>query len=228
MEQNSLQRNLGITLSVIVACAVVIVTIIFNKSSTSSTQLADQNTTGSAQTLDQTSSASTQVSSPTSASAPTNATVSSSRTRLGSSEESGEGGSEGGENGYVPVSTPAKTPVVTTAPPAVVPKKTVVTSTSIYRNGTYSATGSYMSPGGYDQLGVTVTIVNDIITDATVTSGANDGRSQRYQDRFISGYKQYVVGKNIASVNLTNVSGASLTPIGFNDALSQIKAQAKA
>jgi len=51
--------------------------------------------------------------------------------------------------------------------------------------------------------------------------------SQHYQSRFLSGYKQYVVGKNISSVNLTNVSGSSLTPIGFDNALTQIKAQAK-
>ena len=112
--------------------------------------------------------------------------------------------------------------------PATVPKQTTAKATSVYKNGTYSATGSYMSPGGYDQVGVTLTLANDIITDVSVTPMAGDHTSSRYQSRFISGYKQYVVGKTIASVNLTNVSGASLTPIGFNDALAQIKAQAKA
>jgi hypothetical protein len=56
---------------------------------------------------------------------------------------------------------------------------------------------------------------------------ASDGRSERYHNMFISGYQQYVVGKNIASVYLTKVSGSSLTPSGFDDALTQIKSQAK-
>jgi len=116
------------------------------------------------------------------------------------------------------------TPVVTQTPPVDTPKKSSYT----YKDGTYSATGSYMSPGGYDQLGVSITIKNDIVTASTATNMAGDGRSQRYEDRFISGYKQYVIGKNIANIYLTNVSGSSLTPKGFNDALTQIKSQAQA
>jgi uncharacterized protein with FMN-binding domain len=117
-----------------------------------------------------------------------------------------------------PVAPKSKTPPVVDKP-----KQPV----SAYNNGTYSATGSYMSPGGYDQIGVSITIKNDIITATSATNMASDGRSQRYEDRFIAGYKQYVIGKNIASVNLGKISGSSLTPEGFNDALAQIKAQAK-
>ena len=115
-------------------------------------------------------------------------------------------------------------PPVSQTQPAEVPKQTA----SVYKDGTYSATGSYGSPGGEDQVAVTLTLTDDIITDVTVTPSAQDGTSRRYQSRFVSGYKQYVLGKNIASVNLTSVSGSSLTPIGFDNALAQIKAQAKA
>src|ERR1035437_384141 len=127
----------------------------------------------------------------------------------------------------VPVTSlpkPASAPVIPVATPAIAPKKTA----SVYTNGTYSATGSYGSPGGQEQLSVTLSLINDIITAVSVTPGAYDRRSQNYQNAFISGYKQYVLGKNIADVNLTRVSGSSLTPAGFNDALAQIKAQAKA
>jgi uncharacterized protein with FMN-binding domain len=121
-----------------------------------------------------------------------------------------------------PVVSPTPTPTPTPTPPPVdVPK-------SVYKDGTYSATGSYMSPGGYEQLGVSITIKSDIIFSASVTNMASDGRSSRYQDQFISGYQQYVVGQNIANVFLTKISGSSLTPSGFNDALAQIKSQAKA
>jgi uncharacterized protein with FMN-binding domain len=122
---------------------------------------------------------------------------------------------------------PATTPIIPTVTAAIVPKQTASTA-STYTDGTYSATGSYGSPGGQEQLSVTLTLVNDIITAVSVTPLAYDRRSQNYQNIFISGYKQYVIGKNIADVNLTRVSGSSLTPIGFNNALAQIKAQAKA
>ena len=108
------------------------------------------------------------------------------------------------------------------------PADTTKQSASVYKDGTYSATGSYMSPGGEDQIAITLTLKNDIITDVSATPEAGDGMSMRYQNKFISGYKQYVVGKNISDVHLTKVSGSSLTPGGFNDALAQIKAQAKA
>lgn len=99
---------------------------------------------------------------------------------------------------------------------------------TIYKNGTYSATGFYMSPGGGDKLNVTLVIANDLVTDATVTEAAGDNTSVKYQEKFIAGYKQYVIGQKIDSLKLTKVSGASLTPIGFNDALAQIKLKAKA
>jgi len=147
-----------------------------------------------------------------------------------SSRSDDDGGSDEGSEGSGAVTTagsspqPAATPVIPATPPAVVPKQTA----SVYTNGTYTATGSYMSPGGEDQISVTLTLANDIITSISVTPAAGDRTSQRYQNAFISGYKQYVIGQNIANVNLTRVSGSSLTPIGFNDAISQIEAQAKA
>ncbi len=114
-------------------------------------------------------------------------------------------------------------PVTTPETPVTDPKKT-----SVYKDGTYTATGSYMSPGGPDKIGVTLTLKNDIVTDVSATEMAGDPTSKRFQGMFLSGYKQYVIGKNIASLSLTKVSGSSLTPKGFNDALLKIKAQAKA
>jgi hypothetical protein len=112
------------------------------------------------------------------------------------------------------------TPTPPTTPP--------VATTSTYKDGTYSADGNYNSPAGPESISVTLTLKNDIVTGANVTANASYGRSAQYQNAFISGYKQYVIGKNISSLNLGRVSGSSLTPIGFNNALAQIKAQAKA
>ena len=119
-------------------------------------------------------------------------------------------------------------PPLATTPPVDVNKKGNVIAVSVYRNGTYTATGSYMSPGGEDQLGVTLTLKDDVITDVSVTLGANDHRSLSFQNIFAENYKQYVVGKNITGLYLNAVSGSSLTPRGFNDALEKIKAQARA
>ena len=48
-----------------------------------------------------------------------------------------------------------------------------------------------------------------------------------YQDDFVGGYKSQVVGKSIAEIQLGKVSGSSLTSRGFNEALDQIRNQAK-
>jgi hypothetical protein len=100
-------------------------------------------------------------------------------------------------------------------------------SSVTYKNGTYTETGKYISPGGAESIKVSVTLENDIITSATVTGGAT-GESKEYQDYFISGYKSSVVGKDVDTVSLSRVGGSSLTSSGFNAALKLIKADAKA
>ena len=102
------------------------------------------------------------------------------------------------------------------------------TKKSTYKDGTYTAIGSYNSPGGPDKISITLTLKNNIVSSVSAIPMAGDPKSANYQQRFISGYQTFVVGKNIDTIKLTNVSGSSLTPIGFNDALTKIKAQAKA
>ncbi len=123
----------------------------------------------------------------------------------------------------------APTPITNTTPGtgtvATVPP--VVTQQGGYKNGTYAADGAYTSPAGTEMLGVSVTLTNDVITDAQVSVKAQVPASKHWQQVFTDNYKQYVVGKNINEVNLTKVSGSSLTPKGFNDAIQKIKTQAK-
>ncbi len=95
-----------------------------------------------------------------------------------------------------------------------------------YSNGTLNVTSSYMSQGGKNDLGVSVTIKDDIITALTVTNKAGDKTSTNYQNKFISGINSVVVGKSVDSVKVGVVSGSSLTSPSFNDALAQVKAQA--
>ena len=99
-------------------------------------------------------------------------------------------------------------------------------NTSGYKDGTYTATGDYESPTQAEQITITVTLKKGVITDTSATNDAPDKVGQKFQNQFISGYKQQVVGKKVNEVNLSRVSGSSLTPAGFNDALSKIKTQA--
>ena len=110
------------------------------------------------------------------------------------------------------------------APVADAPKKAAQT----YTDGTYTAVGSYDSPAGMESIDVTLTLKGDAVSSATVKPMANDGTSRYFQDRFISGYSAYVVGRKVDSIQLDAVSGSSLTPNGFNSALAKIKAQARA
>lgn len=97
-----------------------------------------------------------------------------------------------------------------------------------FKDGTYSATGHYSSPGGAETIEVSLTLKDGIITDANVVSDAFRPMSMRMQGMFVDSYKPLVVGKSLNEVNLSKVSGSSLTPRGFNDAVAQIKTEAKA
>jgi uncharacterized protein with FMN-binding domain len=97
---------------------------------------------------------------------------------------------------------------------------------SKYADGTYNATGQYgRLPSS---IGVSVTLVDDVITAVTVTPQATDPTSLDYQTRFAQAIPPLVVGRNIDEVNLSKVAGSSGTPDGFNAAIQQIKAQATA
>lgn len=93
-----------------------------------------------------------------------------------------------------------------------------------YADGTYAATGRY---GGLpSSIGVSVTLVDDVITAVTVTPRATDPTSLDYQTRFARAIPALVVGRNIDEVNLSKVAGSSGTPDGFNAAIQRIKAEA--
>lgn len=95
-----------------------------------------------------------------------------------------------------------------------------------YRNGSYNVKGDYVSPGGPREVGVTITLNDGVIADAEAEVLATDATSIRFQEEFINNFKPEVIGKNIDEVALTKVSGSSLTPKGFNDALEKIKVEA--
>ena len=95
-----------------------------------------------------------------------------------------------------------------------------------YAYGTYSADGSYQSPGGQESVSVSITLEGDVVTAVTVTPHATSGNSKQYQTQFASGIADQVVGKDIDSLDVSRVAGSSLTSGGFNQALQQIRADA--
>lgn len=104
---------------------------------------------------------------------------------------------------------------------------TPVKPTSTYKDGLYTATGSYSSPGGREQLVLSLTIANDVVTASTFIPKASNPTSKEFQKEFAAKYKQFVIGKDINTLSLGKVAGSSLTIIGFNAAVEQIKVQAK-
>lgn len=97
-----------------------------------------------------------------------------------------------------------------------------------YKAGKYTADGNYVSPAGDETVKVTVSLKADgTIQDVDFQGMAKHETSKKYQGLFASGYKPLVLGKKIDEVELDKVSGSSLAPKGFNDAIEKIKAEAK-
>ncbi len=111
--------------------------------------------------------------------------------------------------------------------PVNTPHTTPVADSRKYKDGTYSATGNYVSPNGPESVNVTLIIKNDIITSATFKGNGTNPTTMKMQALFSAGFSGYVVGKKLDEVSLTTVNGSSLTPKGFTDALSKIKLQAR-
>lgn len=112
------------------------------------------------------------------------------------------------------IQTPAATPATSSA--------------GSYKDGTYSASSSYYVPHGGESIKVTLMLKNGVIADSSIVNSENNPESAQFQEQFASEYKSSVVGKNISSVQLSYVAGASDTTQAFDDALQQIMNQAHA
>jgi uncharacterized protein with FMN-binding domain len=102
------------------------------------------------------------------------------------------------------------------------------TDAGAYEDGTYEATGDYQAPSGTETVDVTVTLADGVITDVQVVGNATDPTAIQHQGEFIGGIAAEVVGKPIDEIQVSKVSGSSLTSGGFNKAIDEIKADAAA
>ncbi len=122
---------------------------------------------------------------------------------------------------------PAPTPTNAT-PETPTSKPEVVAQTSDYNDGSYTTSVTYMTPKKDEYaLDITLTLANDVVVDADIvyTKGAEkDPNAQRFE----AAYEAVVIGKDIDTLNLSRVGGASLTTGAFNNALAKIKLDAGA
>jgi uncharacterized protein with FMN-binding domain len=101
-------------------------------------------------------------------------------------------------------------------------------SSADFKDGDYEAEASYVNPGGESKVKVQVTVASNKVTAVKVTPEATNGESKEYQDKFAGGISGEVVGKSLGDIKVSKVAGSSLTQEGFNKALDQIRADAKA
>jgi uncharacterized protein with FMN-binding domain len=119
------------------------------------------------------------------------------------------------------------TPGDTAPPSASTAAATTAAPATRYKNGTYTATGSYSSPGGPEQIGVTLTLANDTISRLSVDTSTASGPAEQFQNQFAEGIDALVVGKRLDQVSVSRVSGSSLTSAGFDKAIATIAAHAR-
>lgn len=115
-----------------------------------------------------------------------------------------------------------------TSPDATSSSTATNASSNSYKDGTYTADTEYYVPHGSEDIKVTLTLKDGVVTESSIENSEGDRDSASYQEDFASSYKSYVVGKKIGDIHLSYVAGASDTTQAFNDALSQIESQAQA
>ncbi|WP_424935230.1 MULTISPECIES: FMN-binding protein [Bacteria] len=99
-------------------------------------------------------------------------------------------------------------------------------SSGAYKDGTYTADGSYRTPETVEKITVTVTLSGGVVDKVEVTGDPQARETEQYQGQFIGGISEQVVGKPLGEISVTKVAGSSLTGQGFTQAIEKIRAEA--
>ena len=95
-------------------------------------------------------------------------------------------------------------------------EKTNQTIVQVIADGTYASDVSYAQPRGMDNMKISVTVKDGVITAASVMGINCDMMSVRYQDAFNTALPDLVIGKKINELSIPrNVAGSSLTTAAF-------------
>ncbi len=135
------------------------------------------------------------------------------------------------ENTNTPTeTTPSPAPAENTKPAVVSTPKPAETAPTVaydYKNGTYTSKITYNVPDHKTYtMDVTLTIDKDKVTSSNIVYSSNasgDGNTKKFNNA----YSSQVIGKDVDSINLSRVGGASLTTNAFNNAIEAVKADAK-
>ena len=100
------------------------------------------------------------------------------------------------------------------------------TSDHSYRDGDYTADGSYSAPSGTETISVDLSLEDDVVIFVEVTPHATEGNQKKFQNQFAEGIAAEVLGKDVDELTISRVAGSSLTSSGFNEALEAIKDEA--
>ncbi|MBJ2122000.1 hypothetical protein I6N91_13525 [Arthrobacter sp. MSA 4-2] len=133
------------------------------------------------------------------------------------SEPAGEGASSAPASSAAP-EAPASAEPTEAAPAA---------SDQAYEDGDFTQVGSYVSPGGTEEIGVTLTLEKDVVTAVTTEPMPSNPTAKLYQERFSGGIQEEIVGKKLDELKVDKVAGSSLTSGGFAEATDRIKSEAK-
>ncbi len=109
--------------------------------------------------------------------------------------------------------------------PDPVPEEVEVST--VYKDGTYTASASYFTPKRQEHdLDITLTVANDVVTEATITYDDGPAKTGSHKG-FDGAYETEVIGVELSNIDLSRVGGASLTSDAYNNALAEIKSDAK-
>ncbi len=136
-----------------------------------------------------------------------------------------DAGSAESSSGTDQATPSASTPATST--PATGQDATGATGATAYVDGKYTGQGSYTSPAGPEKVTIQVTLASDKVTDVTFSSDATSPTTKIYQGKFVSGLDGAVVGKSLDDISIDKLAGSSLTGGGFNEAIDQIKGEAR-
>ena len=101
------------------------------------------------------------------------------------------------------------------------------TGSADYQDGSYTAQGSYLTPGGAEAIGVRLSVKADRVVKAEVEVEATSPTARQFQSQFATRYADQVVSRDLDSVDVSRLAGASLTSLGFDNALTQIRSAAR-
>lgn len=139
-----------------------------------------------------------------------------------------------------PTTPPAPPAATTTTPPAPAPTPTPVTTQAttgttsteatapvVIADGTYTTKGSYRSPAQTEDVEFTFTIKSGAVEGVELSKGSSIPMSKKYQGLFVEGIKKEIIGKKLSEIGtFDRINGSSLTPKGFNQALTSLKQKA--